>query len=183
MPTSSKPRLILFLGVQLSGKSTLAEKVSARVGVPFLETDKVQERLFGKMPPMDWEQPEVQAQNDVRRRQTYECLFLIVELVLKSGGSAIIEMPHLGPREDQLKNLVTETGARFDIIWCYIGDDNEAEICRRAKGAGRLAPIKTSDYPRLKAKAQKPDLACLVLNTSQTREICLEQILKYLDQD
>src|SRR3989344_142764 len=112
------PRLILFLGVQLSGKSKLAKEIAEIKNLPLISIDGRRRYLYGYLSgPKDWLTPELRQVHDNQTRQAYEDLFSIIKVTLGWGASLMVEMPHLGDRGDLLLNLIKEKGADLKIIW------------------------------------------------------------------
>ncbi|MBI2670081.1 MAG: AAA family ATPase [Candidatus Yanofskybacteria bacterium] len=191
-----QPVLIVFLGVQLSGKTTLAQTVSQETGIPFINLDQVRKELFGPVlsGPKDWQNAEKETIENAKTAQGYERLFTIMGNSAKQGKSLIVEMPSLtkkwglGTREDQLKQIVELSSAKLKIIWCYIANNEESEVKKRSDERLediQAAPIRPEDYYMFKARyarcGGRPALEHLAIDTSQPQEVCLAQIRKYLD--
>lgn len=184
-----RPRLILFLGVQLSGKTVLSKKISKITGIPHVSTDEIRQKLFGPnlLGPRDWANPEAKVANDTGVKIAHDCLFIIIEKVLKSGGSLVAETTKLKGRDKNLRQIAKSTGADIKIICCQISNDrdnNGKEIKRRVQkrlANKNLAPIREEDYWMFKKNIQKPKLRHLAVDTSQPQEVCLAQIRKYIE--
>ncbi len=176
------PRLILFLGVQLSGKSTLTKKIAEVEKIPSVSIDEVRVAIYGQLSgPKDWVDENSLELCNSQTVKAYDYLFEIIRFFLNLGLSLVVEMPHLGSRESLLREVVIETGADLKIIWCHISQDSDEEIQKRI--SSRLegaAPVRLEDYRMFKNKIKKPESECLSVDTSQSFEQCLSDIKHYL---
>ncbi len=186
-------RLIIFLGVQLSGKTTLAKAISQRNDIKFISLDEIRRELFGPVlsGPKDWLDATRKASEDAGVKRAYERLFEIIEKEANSGQPLIAEMPHLGNREAWLEQIAKSAGAKLKIIWCQINnnnnddDDDDAELEKRVQDRQAnlsAAPISKTDYLMFKKRIREPVLEHLVMDTSQSIETCLTQIMNYLEK-
>lgn len=176
------PKLIMFLGVQLSGKSTLAKEVAKIKNLPLLSIDDMRLDLYGHLSgPKDWLTPELKQIHDSQTKQAYEDIFGMIRVTLGWGLSLIVEMPHLGNREEFLKNLITETETNLKMIWCYISQDSDEEIQKRINLRPKdAAPIRLEDYRMFKNKIKKPETESLAIDTSRLFDECLKSVINYL---
>lgn len=178
------PRLILFLGVQLSGKSTLAQKIAEIKEIPFVSIDKVRLELYGQLSgPKDWINEGSVMLHDNQTRKAYDRLFEIIRSYLRSGLSLVVEMPHLGDRESLLNEIVAETGADLKIIWCHISQDSDDEIQKRINSRPEdAAPVRLEDYRMFKSKIKRPETESLMVDTSQSFERNVCDIINYMEK-
>ena len=176
------PRLILFLGVQLSGKSTLAKEIAEIKNLPLISIDDMRLDLYGQLSgPKDWLTPELRQVHDSQTKRAYEDLFGIIKVTLGWELSLMVEMPHLGDREDSLLSFIKETGADLKIIWCHISKDSDEEIQKRINSRPKdAAQISLEDYRMFKSKIKKPEIESLSVDTSESFEQCLNIIINYL---
>lgn len=190
-------KLIIFLGVQLSGKTTLAKIIAQETGIPFINLDKIRKKLFGPVlsAPKDWTNQEKEAIENQKTAQAYDKLFETIKNSAGHNVPLIVEMPsltkkwHVGTMEDRLKQIAESYSVKLKIIWCQITNDNELEIKKRSDERlkdTQAAPIRPEDYYMFKARyarcGGKPALEHLAVDTSQPQEVCLTQIHKYLDE-
>ncbi|MEK7603582.1 MAG: AAA family ATPase [Patescibacteria group bacterium] len=176
------PKMILFLGVQLSGKSTLAKKIAEIEKIKFVSIDGVRTYLFGRLSgPKDWTDDYSEVFFNSQTRTAYDYLFKIIKLYLDLGLSLVVEMPHLGDRESLLREIIMKTSADFKVIWCYISQDSDEEIKKRINlRSGDAAPVRIEDYRMFKNKIKKPEAESLEVDTSLSFEQCLHDISRYL---
>lgn len=175
-------KLILFLGVQLSGKSTLAQKIAEIKKTPFVSIDKVRLELYGQLSgPKDWTDKDSIVLHNSQTRKAYDRLFEVMRSYLNSGLSLVVEMPHLGDRENLLREIVAEAGAEIKIIWCYISQDSDEEIKKRINSRPKdAAPVRLEDYRMFKSRIKRPELANLSVDTARSFQHCLNDIIDYL---
>lgn len=176
------PKLILILGVQLSGKSTLAKKIAEIEKISIASIDDVRLSLYGRLSgPKDWVNENASKLYNSQTRNAYDHLFEIIRCFLNRELSLVVEMPHLGDRECLLKEIVEETGADLKIIWCHISQDSDEEIQKRINSRPRdAAPVRLEDYRMFKNKIKKPESENLSVDTSQPFKQCLDDIKHYL---
>src|SRR3989344_291053 len=175
------PLLILFLGVQLSGKSTLAEKIAETEKIPFISIDKIRAELYGKLSgPKDWADEDSVVLHNSQTRKAYDRLFEIIRSQLCSEVPLIVEMPHLGDRENLLREIVTESGSNLKIIWCHILQDSDEKIKKRINLRPKdAASVRLEDYRMFKSKIKKPEAESLAVDTSRPFKQCLCDISRY----
>jgi adenylate kinase family enzyme len=177
-------RLILVLGPQLSGKTKIALEISKKTGLPYWGIDKVMLMKFGFLSgPRDWISPQDKERCDQQMTEGYDWLFELLDLTLRCHQSIVIEMPHLGPREDYLKNLIKETQADLKAIWCFMSDDSDREIVKRISERSKrpdVAPIRLEDYKIIKKKIEQPNVPLLKLDTCQSFSSCIKLVENYL---
>lgn len=175
-------KVILFLGVQLSGKSTLAKKIADTEKIQLISIDGVRTYLFGRLSgPKDWTDDYSAVFFNSQTRTAYDYLFKIIKFYLDLGLSLVVEMPHLGDRESLLKQIVAETGADLKVIWCHILQDSDEEILKRISSRPKnAAPVRLEDYRMFKSKIKKPRIENLSVDTSQSFQWCLNDVRAYL---
>lgn len=176
------PKLIMFLGVQLSGKSTLAKEIAKINNLPLLSIDGMRADLYGHLSgPKDWLTPELRQVHDSQTKQAYEELFGAIRVTLGWGLSLIVEMPYIGDREDSLLSFIKEKSVDLKIIWCHISRDSDEEIQKRIDSRPKdAAPIRLEDYRMFKGRIKRPKLDYFFIDTSQPFEQCLNGIKQYL---
>ena len=185
MITTLRPTLVVFLGVQLSGKSTLAKIISQSIGLPYVSIDMVRQWLFGELSsPKDWKDEESRLRHNANIKKAYDHFFHVINNNLSSGQSLIVEMPHLGSRQADLVAMVERFNFDLKIIWCYISDDSDEEIQKRVAVRSLdkdMAQIRSEDYNMFKVKIQKPTLTnTLDVDTCQPLEDSIRQILDWI---
>jgi predicted kinase len=79
------PALIVVTGAPGSGKSTVAVPLAGRLGLPLIAKDELKEALWDNLGPGDRERFLAYG------RATYPLMLLVARLVLRSGGSAMLE--------------------------------------------------------------------------------------------
>ena len=174
----------MFLGVQLSGKSTFAKKIAETQKISRVSIDEVRFLLYGHLScPKDWTDNDSVLLHNEETRKAYDILFGFIKTYLDLGWSLVVEMPHLGDREEALMEIVKESNADLKIVWCYILQDSDEEIQKRINSrSSDSAPVRLEDYRMFKSRIKKPILSeCFEIDTSQQQEISLELITRYLE--
>jgi hypothetical protein len=128
VPRAPVARLIVFSGVPGTGKSTLADAVGTRLGIPVFATDW----LLGALTPFGG-------------RHLDDLLGIGAELLttlalrqLALGQSAILDHPTENPAErERWRGLARHAGARFSAVVCVCSDP----AVHRARLEGRTRGI------------------------------------------
>jgi predicted kinase len=107
------PALIVVTGAPGSGKSTVAVPLAARLALPLIAKDEFKEALWEHLGPGDRDRFLAYG------RATYPLMMLVARLILRSGGSAMVEAnfrPDLAAAD--LEALREETPFRVVQILC-----------------------------------------------------------------
>lgn len=119
------PRLIAIGGFSGSGKSTVADRLTPRIGSPpgarLLESDRVRKALHGvapevRLPPKAYA-PEVsdRVYREIARRSA---------ALLKAGVSVVADAVYDGPaRREEIRAAAAEAGSGFEGIWLDVPID------------------------------------------------------------
>jgi len=107
-------KLIIIEGLSCTGKSTLAEKVSAEFNLPYFSKDMFKEMMFYKIGYQDREWSKKLG------RASYDILYLIAEKLLTAGQTVILES-NFKPEFDRprLEELKKKIGLEVLEILCY----------------------------------------------------------------
>jgi len=113
--------LIVLAGPPCSGKSTVAEGLSRRLGIPALSMDGVRRRI---LPGAEHTRADRQA--------AYRAMHLAAECALRAGGSIVLDAPY-GHEEDRLDlaSAVEAAGGRLLRIEFQVSPETAAERLRR----------------------------------------------------
>jgi predicted kinase len=90
------PRLIIITGMPGSGKTTLAESLSAALSLPLIEKDSIKELLFDSL---GWSDREWSKKLG---KATYGLMDYFIEQQLRNGNSVIVES-NFKPEFDSVK--------------------------------------------------------------------------------
>jgi predicted kinase len=112
------PALIVVTGAPGSGKTTIAVPLATRLGLPLIAKDELKEALWEQLGSGDRDRFLAYG------RATYPLMLLIARLILRSGGSAIVEANF---RPDfaavDLEALRKETPFRIVQVLCRVDPD------------------------------------------------------------
>lgn len=179
-------KLIIFCGLQLSGKTILAQRISKITQIPFLRIDEVRQKLYGYLSsPRDWKTEKIRRAENEKTKFAYDCLFLIIDKCLGTGVSLVVEMPHLGNREKQLLEIIQRHRTNLKILWCEISTNEKEEVrkrCRDRKSGKTSAALRERDYWMFKKTIAKPTLSHLTIDTFQKPTVCVQKIREYLNK-
>jgi predicted kinase len=114
-------RLIAIAGPPCSGKSTLAEEVARRRGIPHLSMDATRQRILPGA-----------AHTRADRQAAYRAMHFAAELLLRAGAGAVLDAPY-GHTEDraELAQIVAASGAELRLVECRISPEAAVERFRR----------------------------------------------------
>jgi len=162
--------LVVFTGPACSGKSTLAERLSAARGIPHLEMDATRARIL----------PE-SAHSRQDRAVAYRAMHFAAELLLRSGVNVILDAPYGHPEDRaEIGEIVSRTGASMFVIECRVPP---AEAVRRfhARGPDSVRLDLTAERVAEIVRSFSYRGQGLVLETGKTGiEECLSRIEAYL---
>ena len=103
-------KLIVFSGPPCSGKSTLASKLSEETGFPYLQMDRVCDRLFSNS-----------AHGPRQREVSYRAMHLTAEQLLARGQSVILDATYRHERHRlELQQITDGTRAALYFIQCKV---------------------------------------------------------------
>lgn len=176
-PAAGRTRLVVFSGVPGVGKSTLADAVGARLGVPVFSGDW----LLGALTPFGGR--HLDHMMDIGA----ELLTTLATRQLMLGQSAILDFPveDVATRA-RWHSLAERAGARFDAIRCVCRDPavHRARVEGRVRGipgwhdAGDWANVtqRTAAFPPWESPV-------LTVDTAQPRDTIVDAVLHYLEAD
>ena len=179
----SGPKIIVFAGLPLTGKSTLAKFLEAKLKIARLDIDEIRQMLF-RHHPLDSETNRELDQ--AQMRSSWESLYALAANVLLAGDSVIVAGTFSREIQHQQIAFVAENrGATLRIVFCHAPDEvilERMELRKRDKG--NSSNLKSMEgYNRVKARYVKisaPDI--LESDTSRPIEECLAEIIDFVNQ-
>ena len=132
----TKPALIITTGVVGTGKTSLAQALSRRLGLVVISSDVTRKQLASiPLTEHRFEEFDTGIYSDEFSRITYDKMFTEAKSVLTEGGSVIIDASFIkAPERQTAKRLAEETNADFFIVECALDDAILQErLARRAK--------------------------------------------------
>ena len=131
------PRLVAVGGFSGSGKTTIAEVLAPKVGVPpgarIIESDRVRKQMYGVAPET---RLDAAAYGPDVSERVYAEMARRCHAVLAAGGSVVVDAVFDDPaRRDLIARSVGGTDARFDGFWLE-ADENilRARVAARRGG-------------------------------------------------
>jgi predicted kinase len=116
---TSKPCLILLMGVAGTGKSTLAREILRRVSAIYLDNNQIVDAFF----------PDTRrgAAYQKLRSGFYKALYTIAEQNLELGNSVLLDVPHvkevrIPSWHASIEALVKRTQSKLIVIRCHCSE-------------------------------------------------------------
>lgn len=188
--TEERRQVIIFAGLPLTGKTTLAKRVSERLGVRHLDIDEnIRFPIFGYPDPDPYRSSETREQSRFQSGWCYDLLFHALDAHLAMGYSVIMTATFSRKlyRENLLKIIAKHPNVLLKIVWCTARrEDTEVEeVVRRLNSRGKDHPggcISVEHYLDDKRRYVPMDLPHLELDTfpPHTIEECTEKALQYI---
>jgi predicted kinase len=126
--------LIVICGLPLSGKSTVARRLSPMLRIPHLDIDdNIRRPVFG-LPHPHPETSSALMQQDVQEMlASYKLLLLAADCFLEQHRSLILTatFSRRTYREMLIATVCKHPQARLKVLWCYPTNDSIHELARR----------------------------------------------------
>jgi len=171
-------KIILFCGLPLSGKSTLARKLVHCLKVPYFDIDDIRQRFF--------QNPRAEISREKSLFQmsiSYEALFLTTEMLSELGHDVVISATFSGERSQQnIIEISKRNNARLKAIYCHAPDEIiKKRLDQRENNKESFSTCRTwnhyvSDKERFKLLQVNP---LLVIDTSVPQEESLKRIIGF----
>ncbi len=163
--------LIIVCGLPGSGKTTIAEALSKRLGGCYLSSDIIRKQMHG-LPSYDEDE-----KRDIYRQMAFRSLQLF-----RGGEETIVLDATFFKREyiEMAKNAALKAGSVLRIIVCKL---DEAETKKRLNA--RKAGPSDADYKiylKVKDDAEPVEEEHLDLDSSQPLDKCVQDIIDYIER-
>lgn len=173
-------KLIVFAGLPLSGKTTLAERLSKLLKISSIDVNKVRQMLFKYNSVSD--QEAERALDEAQMKASWLSLYALAENILEAGDSVIVSGTFSRPiQHQQIKTAAERRKAELKVIFCQVPDQVIEERVKSRKDRYNLKSM--ASYQRVKeryVKIEMPVSDILDLDTSRPVEECLSKIIAFL---
>lgn len=178
--------VVAIMGVPLSGKTTLGNALSRRIGVHFIDIDDGPARCALPLDPEPLATEEKAAETRKRMAIRYSVLHEAISANLRQGFPLIVAATYASKSSQEfLRRAVKENGGALKLIECVFNDEN-GEVERRihyrhANGeTGGCRSIST--YRADKGKYEGPNLPHFTVNTSEGVEQAIKDAITYIEE-
>jgi predicted kinase len=184
------PRLIVIFGLIASGKTTLAQALGKKLGLPVVHSDIVRKTLVGIPASQRVEVPYGKGiYAPYVSGRTYQEMFRQAREVLQAGSDVIMEGSFMRAADrHQASELAALCQAEVFFILCSC--QAEETLRRLARRAGDTQAISNGRQEILMAQQEvfEPitdlhEVPVLILDTNRPMEAILEETLSFLNPD
>lgn len=134
-----KPCLIVFSGLPLTGKTTIANKIAAISNFKVCDLDEARTELFGEVKEQPKEKEWEILQKSYQKNHEFARLYLSQRHPVIITGTYSLEFSH-----QQLKDLIKMIKVPFKIFYFY-NDENVYERLKKRNENNELSAIRTQD--------------------------------------
>ncbi len=161
--------LILFSGLPATGKTTLARKVSEKIGAIILRTDVIRKELF--IEPKYTEE---------EKEQVYNEMFSRAEKFLIKGQAVILDANfYLQSLRDRARDVARRAGKKFFIVECIFDEEKVLGRMDERISKGDASDANSIEiYHKIKSLWEPIHEPHIVIDTSG--EGALEEVLEKL---
>ncbi|MBI2935145.1 MAG: AAA family ATPase [Chloroflexi bacterium] len=149
---STRPVLIVMMGLVASGKSALARAVSEATGAPVVSSDVTRKQLAG-VPLRERHFEEYGAGLYAREatRKTYAALYARAGTILKKGKAVVLDATFRKQAEREAAwSLAQEFGARFLLVECRCPEEETRKRLARRLEQGSISDGRWEVYVQQK---------------------------------
>lgn len=156
----STPRVLIFMGRVGTGKSTLAEHLSEKLGIDVCSSDRIRKSLAGL--PLEERTPAPEREKLYSAKmsnETYQKLLEEVKKHSEKGKSVILDATFsLRKSRRELVKYLKESGVNYLFIEARASRDTIRErLKKREREEGVVSDARLEDYDMLSARYEKPD--------------------------
>lgn len=169
--------LILLRGLPGSGKSTLSDALSRRLGWPVIDKDDVKDVLDPQTPASGW--------------LAYQVMLRVARRQLVQGLSVLCDSPlTFADVYDGASRIAAEAGARIAVVECRCDDERILQDRVEGRGDLELPAHHVSDWDAFNAARRRmlPEMEYaltdphLVVDTARPLAEIITQVEAWLDQ-
>ncbi len=167
--------LVVVCGWSLSGKSTIAGRLSEKLDVHWVDIDNIRALHFGRPDPNPTATEESRKRDGEEIKGSYNLLYRTADLYLGMSRSLIVTATFSRNRyyDEILQALVKYPHAKLKIVWCVPLHDTDAEMLSRLEkrqfGVNCWSSVNSIEYYKeIKNRYETPALPHLDLDTSSS---------------
>ncbi len=177
--TDASPTLVIIAGLPLAGKTTLGDALQDRLGIKYVDIDRLREQVTGLLTKEQndelWKKPDASKIQEQNMRIAYQAMHEgAVNAMLGAGRSIIISATYSRKGSQEfLAGLTRKHGAKVKIVLCTIKNPTPEELERRmAREAGRKFVSGCNSW------ADYQDISARYQSVTTTGVFLAEQILE-----
>ena len=136
-----QPLLLVMSGIAGTGKSTIAQALSQKLGFQILSSDVIRKQLAGiPLTEHRFREPHSGIYSAEFSQKTYDEMFFQAQKLLSQGDSVALDAT-FSLREGRLraKKLAEETGAQFIVIECRLEESKVKERMEKRLREGSVS--------------------------------------------
>lgn len=184
------PCLIVVCGWPVSGKSTIAERLSKELKIHWIDIDDIRRIIFGIPHPHPDQSPDLQVRDSQEMAESYRLLMRGVDLHLKYNRSLIITATFSRKTgQDALRKTYEKyLAAQVKIIQCKPTPLDDAAVEKRINNRGfgekYVGGVNSlARYHEVKNRYEPIELHHIEIDTSGNVSQCVETALKFIAAD
>ena len=172
-------KIIMFCGLPLTGKSTLAKELTDFLNIPLIDIDDVRYKIFAhSQKTMNREQDSFQM------LISYKTVNILLDYLIKSNSVAVTATFSSTKSREDIAMIANDNNAKLKVIYC---ETPEQHISARIKERILLKDSRSNvtqieDYRRVRDKYKEILQPRLILDTSVPLKQCLKQVIRYINE-
>ena len=167
--------VILFAGLPGTGKSFLANKLSAEIDADVLDRDAIRDAIFPER-ALDYSEP----QNEIASQVSY----LVARYLLEDNidKKVILDGRPFSKRQqiEEVQQLTEDIGHRLYVVYCWAPDDVVERRLEEDAHRMKVADRNMNKYRRIKQCFEPITLDHLQLDTTRPASELVQQIADYI---
>lgn len=195
--TEESPLLVIIAGLPLAGKTTLGDALQNRLGIKYVDIDRLREQVTGLLTKEQndelWKRPDASTIQKRNMRIAYQAMHEgAVNAMLGASRSLIISATYSQKGSQEfLAGLTHKHGAKVKIVLCTImnptPEELERRMAREAGGKFVSGCNNWADYQDISARYQSvtttgvfPKEQILEVDTGQPLDTYLPKVIEFI---